>query len=251
MVKTKALLIGINYKNTCAPLAGCTNDVHNMSRFLESKGFNDIIICTDENPNDTSCVSGRSILQHLSKFALDTWSEDIDLAWFHFSGHGCQIKDANGDEADHMDECICPIDYEYNGVITDDTIRSYLNNINPKTRLICVFDCCHSGTIADLPYVYKSRTRYRTANITGYKSKILMISGCEDEDTSADAFNVFGKLDFTGALTSCLLETMKSKDNIFDILDGTRVLLQQKNFTQYPQLSSSYVLKNTPLLENI
>jgi metacaspase-1 len=30
----------------------------------------------------------------------------------HYSGHGTQIPDDDGDEADGMDEALCPVDYQ-------------------------------------------------------------------------------------------------------------------------------------------
>jgi hypothetical protein len=33
-----------------------------------------------------------------------------DVLWCHFSGHGTQVRDRDGDEADGKDEAICTID---------------------------------------------------------------------------------------------------------------------------------------------
>ena len=241
MTNSKALLFGINYKTSSCPLNGCINDVHNMTDYLKSKNITNIECYTDEsNYND---VTGYGIMRHLSKLALETWSQNLDFVWIHYSGHGCQMKDNNGDEVDGYDECICPVDYDKTGVIPDDYIRYYLNNMNPKTRVVCVFDCCHSGSIADLPYIYKSKSERTLENKAACQSKILVISGCMDTQTSADAYGVSGRLEFTGALTSCLLEAIKKSTNdVFDILEHTRNILKSKRFAQYPQISSSYDL---------
>lgn len=37
-------------------------------------------------------------------------------------GHGGSVEDINGDEADGMEETLCPVDYQTAGQITDDEI---------------------------------------------------------------------------------------------------------------------------------
>ena len=43
--------------------------------------------------------------------------------FLHYSGHGGQVADLDGDETDGMDNCIFPLDHQQNGVIIDD-VRS-------------------------------------------------------------------------------------------------------------------------------
>jgi hypothetical protein len=105
-----------------------------------------------------------------------------------------------------------------------------------------VFDCCHSGTIGDLKYLYKDKKEEpeECCKNSRCKANICMISGCMDSQTSADAFNVRNKRQFSGAMTSCLLETFKTNKKVFDVIKNLRVLLKRKRFTQYPQLTSSF-----------
>lgn len=52
-----------------------------------------------------------------------------------------------------MDESIIPVDFREAGQIVDDDILKYL--IKPMRKgVYCtlLMDCCHSGTVADLPY---------------------------------------------------------------------------------------------------
>ena len=83
-------------------------------------------------------------------------------------------------------------------------------------------------------------------------AEIHMISGCRDEQTSADVSNVgsFSLPDPAGraggALTSCLLNVAyKDHENsavdlsFQDVLTKVREQLQKKGYTQIPQLSSS------------
>ena len=40
-----------------------------------------------------------------------------DSLFFHYSGHGSQQQDHDGDEVDGTDETICPVDYKDAGQI--------------------------------------------------------------------------------------------------------------------------------------
>ena len=82
-------------------------------------------------------------------------AEPGDACFLHYSGHGCSIRDDEREEADGMDEALCPIDFQKAGVLRDDDVFETL--VAPLARdvlLTCVMDCCHSGTILDLPYSF-------------------------------------------------------------------------------------------------
>ena len=80
----------------------------------------------------------------------------------------------------------------------------------------------------------------------------VMISGCEDKQTSADVGNVgtFSLPDPAGkaggACTSTLLKVLKQNGgnpmSWIDLLHQMRAVLRQKGFDQIPQLSSSRML---------
>ena len=86
---------------------------------------------------------------------MATSAQPGDACFVHYSGHGCSIRDNDGDEEDGMDEALCPLDYAKAGVLRDDDVLKTL--IAPMARgvtLTCVMDCCHSGTILDLPFIF-------------------------------------------------------------------------------------------------
>ncbi|KDO25271.1 hypothetical protein SPRG_09100 [Saprolegnia parasitica CBS 223.65] len=151
----KALFIGINYYNTEAELRGCVKDVENLSSFVHEKcGFpiNTMRKLTDDGngyalPTRANILSGMRWLVQGAKAG--------DSLFFHFSGHGSQEDDSNGDEADGMDETICPVDYATAGMITDDEMHGILCAPLPAgVKLTAIFDCCHSGSALDLPFTY-------------------------------------------------------------------------------------------------
>jgi Caspase domain len=89
--------------------------------------------------------------------ALVANSEAGDSAFFHYSGHGGRLADDNGDEDDGYDETLIPVDYKTAGQIRDDAVFTELVSRMPSgSTLMCLMDCCHSGSIMDLPYIFKA-----------------------------------------------------------------------------------------------
>jgi hypothetical protein len=147
----KALLIGINeYINLQPPanrLNGCVNDVEVMEQALRDRfGFakGDIETLLDDQ-------AGRDdILAALDRLVERTAPGDVVV--IQYSGHGSQVPDLEGDEADGLDETIVPHDSgrvnKPNRDITDDEIYERLRRLSAKTDAITlIFDSCHSGTI--------------------------------------------------------------------------------------------------------
>ncbi|KAI8825273.1 caspase domain-containing protein [Fimicolochytrium jonesii] len=162
----KALLVGVNYFNTRSELKGCINDVRNMKNFLCTQfGFRDdpqhMLCLTDDNTNWHLQPARQNILQAMQW--LVSGAKAGDSLFFHFSGHGSQQADKDGDESDGTDETICPVDYDKAGMITDDTMNQILvRPLPPGVRLTCLFDCCHSGSSLDLPFTYLPDGRLKT-----------------------------------------------------------------------------------------
>jgi hypothetical protein len=258
-----ALLIGINYYGTSNRLYGCINDVIVMRKYLiEKRGYltNNITVLRDDdksfkNPNKKNIIEEfKELIQKANK----NKSSEI---FFHYSGHGTYERDSNGDETDGKDEYICPVDLN---CIKDDEIRSMLNNLNNNTTLLSVMDCCHSGTGMDLPFLFNQvggKMQIIQNNSKSYKSllgkKIYALSGCRDDQTSADAYNVYSVLSDTnpkfeisnsnkagGALTSTLLKLLNSNSslNFTNILPSLQTNLKNSYFSQIPLLSSTIEL---------
>ena len=253
-MSAKAVLFGIDYLNTEGELRGCANDVKNMSKYLkDGLDYNEVKVYTEQDTPDK--VTGYSIVRILYKLAIESHTKYLDKAFIHFSGHGIGITDKNNDEKDGKDEAICPVDYQKVGVITDDLIKKILKYFNPKTKVTCVFDCCHSGTIGDLKYKLSDKNKVTVSNSQeACKSNIVMISGCKDNQTSADAFNVSGKKQYSGAMTSCLLECIKYRRiiqgdvNAVTLVNDVRKLLIDKGFKQIPIITSSRQITNSTVL---
>lgn len=152
----RAVIIGINYTGQQGELSGCHNDAKNMMEYLVNvQGFStdNMTVLMDDGEN---AVPTRDNI--LSAFrSLVAQSSYDDVCFVHYSGHGGKVRDDNGDEADGYDETLIPVDYQSNGQIRDDDIFNCL--VGPMAKgvtLTCLMDCCHSGTVLDLPYTFRA-----------------------------------------------------------------------------------------------
>jgi hypothetical protein len=147
-------------------------------------------------------------------------------------------------------------------------------------RLTSIFDCCHSGSSLDLPFMYNADGSMKKSSKSGAASNIvkglimgdiggvfnalsrlgapqqsveqkqqqkgnlvadvIMFSGCKDSQTSADA-HLGGQA--TGAMSFALIKALKENPNVSygNLLYNIRGILQ-RDFHQVPQLSTGRYL---------
>jgi hypothetical protein len=139
----RALLIGINnYPNPEERLEGCVNDVFLMSEVLQESGFDASQIRTVLDERATA-EGIRSRLEWLLESP-----QDGDHRVLYFSGHGGQLMGYGPDETvDRLDECLVPWDFDWTreNAIVDDWFYDLYSQLPYESRLIVIFDCCHSG----------------------------------------------------------------------------------------------------------
>jgi hypothetical protein len=138
----RALLIGINEYQKLPDLRGALNDVRTLRQTLITRmGFpeQNIAVLLDDQ------ATRAGILAALNQIADQ--ARPNEFVYIHYSGHGSQANDVNGDEDDGRDETIVPQDGRTDGVpdITDDEIAAILDRIESRNILV-VLDSCHSGT---------------------------------------------------------------------------------------------------------
>lgn len=284
--RRKALLIGINYYGTKNELRGCINDVKNMSQFLNQYYnylYDDMVILTDDQRELARLPTRENILRGMQWLVKD--ARPNDSYFFHISLHGGLVPDQDGDEEDGFDSCIYPLDFEQAGPIIDDLMHDVMVKPLPAgCGLTALFDCCHSGTALDLPFVYltkgvvkepnlwkdagtgalKAIMSYETGNISGAVSAVLglfkkvsnyqggnrqqiiqskmlaadvvSLSGCKDDQTSADATEAGRN---TGAMSWAFISVLSrgQKHLYLSLLNEMRGLLSAK-YSQKPQLSA-------------
>ncbi|SHG20663.1 Caspase domain-containing protein [Flavobacterium fluvii] len=155
------------------------NDVPLVKNSLLKNGFleEDITVLTDANADK------KGILEALTKLQSKIVKGDIIM--IHYSGHGQQIFDDNGDEIDGKDEAIVPYDayarysdnYKGENHFRDDeignVITSFRNKLGKSGQLLMLLDSCHSGS-ATRGTGEKTRGGEPTFAPVGWKEKDLI-----------------------------------------------------------------------------
>lgn len=143
-----ALCIGINaYSRN--PLSGCVDDARAWKTALESLGFS-VQTLFDGHATRAAMVEGiRQLVQG---------ARAGDQIVLQYSGHGTQLPDENGDEADGFDEALVPVDFDSGAFLIDDDLALLLAAL-PSGALATLFmDCCHSGTNSRFAPIVRART---------------------------------------------------------------------------------------------
>jgi metacaspase-1 len=136
----QSLHIGLNlvsakhYEGWDGPLAACENDARDMAALAKKQGFKSRQLITRR-------ATRAAVLAGLRAAAKTAKSGDHFL--LSFSGHGGQIKDTSGDEADRKDETWCLWD----GQLIDDELYFELSRFAKGVRVLVLSDSCHSGTV--------------------------------------------------------------------------------------------------------
>lgn len=126
------------------------NDISIVTEMLEENGFEQVQILSNK------AATKKGIMDALDNLAKNANLGDV--VYIHFSGHGQQITDLDGDELDGYDEAWIPYDackdysvkYKGQNHIVDDELFDFLNQlrarVGDKGKIIVVSDACHSGS---------------------------------------------------------------------------------------------------------
>ncbi len=234
MAKGIALTIGLNavdpshYGGWSGQLQACEADATDMAEIAKSKKFKTKTLLT-------KAATRAKVMSEISKAAKALKTGDIFV--LSYSGHGGQLPDLNNDEPDAQDETMCL----YDGEFVDDELYAQLGKFAQGVRVLVFSDSCHSGTVVKMAHylgainvrgstVSTQAARYRFMpsdvalrayrknkgfydkilknsklkdSIETVKASILLISGCQDNQLSADG-------NFNGLFTSQLLCVWKN-----------------------------------------
>jgi hypothetical protein len=239
----RALLIGCNYyTNSSARLNGCIEDINNVRNMLVNKlDYLPENIVSLRDDDQTMMPTRARILLALNDI-IESSSSSSEI-WIHYSGHGTQMTDINNDERDKKDEAIVPCDYTSNGFIIDDMLFDIVKST--KCTTILCFDSCHSGSVMDLEfsinYTNGSFVKSQSSSKRIENQLVMMMSGCRDEQTSADAY-IQTSRKYEGAFTNSLisaLDNFKYNCDVMTLYNNVCSRLIQGKYTQIPVLSSS------------
>jgi hypothetical protein len=233
--KKRALLIGLNYRNTEYSLFGCINDAYSIERKLRSAyGFTNVSVLTDDS---VIKPTAKNIYYQIQAFLQSGVSGD--LLFLSYSGHGSNVKDNNGDELDGRDEILVGLDIVG---IRDDDLKGLINAyLKPGVTLIMLCDSCFSGTILDLKYQYSDTQNNMAVNINNAVNEtvgnVILISGSQDNQTSVDAYI---NNTYQGATSWAFVSSLNSnaKPTWENLINNMRGLIRNLRFSQVTQICS-------------
>lgn len=224
----RALIIGLGkYEDRSWGKINGDRDVPLVTNMLKKARFNTIITLVNSQATKKKIISAFN--------SLACQSKESDIVYIHFSGHGQQMIDLNGDEEDGKDESWIPYDAYKKPCnkdhgekhLSDDEICILLTKIKRKIgisgKLIVVVDACHSGTstwsdnqeadiIRGTNEIFLTSTIYYTSNRPKYIWKNwVTISACKDNQNN---YELRGKN--IGKLSYALYELIKSNSSFTD-----------------------------------
>lgn len=211
------LSVGLNavdpdqYAGWSGDLNACEADARDMMAIADSQGFKGTMLLTP-------AATRKNVVAGITSAAAKLKKGDIFL--LTYSGHGGQVPDTNGDESDAQDETWCL----YDGQFIDDELDALLAKFAAGVRILVFSDSCHSGTVTREAFlrgtsiefprdITGSPLRYRflppEVALRTYrdhkkfymqiarpfahkkapphpKASVLLFSGCQDNQTSAD-----------------------------------------------------------------
>jgi hypothetical protein len=234
-----ALCIGINYVGSPAELRGCINDALTLRDMLAARYGFEVQLLTDSTP---AKPTRAGILAAIAGLMSASRGGDVDEVFVSFSGHGNQVDRARAADPG-KDEVLVPIDYQSAGYIVDDDLHAMLSGAG--CRVTFLVDACHSGSILELRYRYSSSGMSIVDNPRDtIQHPILCLSGCDDRQTSADAYMPESHR-YQGAMTTAFLHVLAEANyavSCKDLLRCVQERLRALQYAQVPQLSSSLLV---------
>jgi len=170
------------------------NDVPLIKNALIKQGFaeKDILVLSDAQANK------EGILNAIKTHLIAKSTKD-GIAVFHYSGHGQQIMDDNGDEVDGYDEALVSFNakmryqpgvYTGQNHIRDEELGSNMDQlrlkVGPKGNVLVILDACHSGTGTRGDKIKKSRGTDKPFETPGYGDN-LKDKKADNNEIVADA----------------------------------------------------------------
>ncbi len=208
MANGHSIHIGLNlvdpahYNGWNGQLAACEFDAKDMLALAKKQGFATSESFLTKNATSTNVIA-----------ALNAAAKKLvsgDILFLSYSGHGGQVPDANNDEAvDQQDETWVLYDRQ----LVDDELFALYAKFKAGVRIMVLSDSCHSGTVTRaMPNESFGVTRNRlmppaigketfkankalyneiqkanpAAETIKVKATVLLISGCTDNQLSAD-----------------------------------------------------------------
>ena len=253
----RVLLVGNNYVGTANELSGCVADIQHAKQYFRGKAPAAAYYELSDAKVGGAIVHGpQGPGTRANILAGIEWlvggARAGDYMYVHYSGHGSKLRTAEAGEVDRVDSTWVPLDYTKAGCIVDNDLRTKLAARVPAGAVLWVTsDSCHSGSVLDLRYTFVDASGRAAAGATATttsaltenayyaptRGRVLLLSGCKDLQTSADAYEDNMA---QGALSWALFSALASHGSagLNALLKQVRTLLAGHRYAQMPQLSS-------------
>eukprot|EP01064_Diplonema_japonicum_P008751 TRINITY_DN16150_c0_g1_i1.p1 TRINITY_DN16150_c0_g1~~TRINITY_DN16150_c0_g1_i1.p1 ORF type:complete len:614 (+),score=133.67 TRINITY_DN16150_c0_g1_i1:1414-3255(+) len=191
--KTHLISVCLDYKGSRSPL-NCTVDGNRIVSLAAACGVKDIVKIYDDGSSEL-WPDRRTVVDTIRKVGARCKPGDFFV--LHYSGHGGQVEDLDGDEESGFDQTLVlrKKNGETEDLVDDDLALLLAKAAHPSVGLLVLADACHSGTVMDL-----SKDSLWEGN-----RQVVSMAGCQDAQCSQDTGD-------GGAMTNAFLKVMKSKN---------------------------------------
>lgn len=167
----RALFVAFTYSGD-SKLSGPCYDLLNMIEFAVRQKYDEIVYITDgcQNKLPSQAVRMYKSKAQITKSYLKNafkWLTDVpegSALLLYYSGHGETVKYKGPEKAKGEDECngqdealSLPDGKEY---VDDDLFQDLVLQVPPSVHLFAIVDACFSGTMLDLPWVWRHQKYY-------------------------------------------------------------------------------------------
>lgn len=246
------------------PRLATSADLKMMRQTFERIGFppGSILTISDEQATKANIIKKVEELIRLT--------HKNDKVIIHFSGHGQQVQDLNGDEIDRYDEALVAYDtpqrvsdingYKGEKHILDDEIGIWVDQLRQKTgkggHVVLILDACHSGTgakgnsavrgsapamIFEKTFVHKNVKEPSLIDPRkgkgGDLGKFVLFAAADSSQTNHETVTPDGKP--IGTLSYMFSEAMSkvsTRSTYADLFDRISSLMANLSIGQTPQL---------------
>ena len=260
----RALVIGIDtYKETdrspFSALDGCKNDAQSIKILINAKyNFPNNNIKELYNEQATR----GNILKSISELLNECKKGDV--AFIYYAGHGSEVKNSLNKADNHLDQSIVPVDYWKQNIqdIRNKELAALFDKfIDKGVTLTCIFDCCHSGTIARGIQNSPPKFRYMPASKYDAKDpsnpvppdsrkdgKYLILSAVQADELAQEQTDENGIPH--GAFTIALLTAIKQQNvnsSVNNLFTAVHAILRSNGIIQEPVMAGDVERMNGTL----
>lgn len=165
----------------------------------------------------------KTFMAYLEMFLRIT-TENLTV---YYTGHGSQVADKSGDEADGMDEVMV---FDDGFIVDDDLAGAVKRNCSGQCKVLLLNDCCRSGTIWDVPEDIKVAERTWPANV-------LSMSAAKDSQTAKQTKGLGKVAAMQGLFTFNLFQNIRTNRKSTPRQLQVKLTSQLKQYKQDVQVS--------------